>query len=89
MSGCAQLFSVSERRSAASWRPIFFSGSAELQLGIPLHAIGILHRLTQENSEKMCIVSGLHEVRKGINRGFEPCLAWWQLEQQCEELSLG
>ena len=62
---------------------------AELQLGILLHAIGILHRLTQENSEKMCIVSGLHEVKKGINRGFEPCLAWWQLEQQCEELSLG
>ena len=30
----------------------FFAGSAEPQLGILLHAIGILHRLTQENSEK-------------------------------------
>jgi len=89
MSGCAQLFYDSERRSAASWRPIFFSGSADFQLGILFHAIGILHCIRQENSEKMCIVSGLHEVRKGINRGFEPCLAWWQLEQQCEELSVG
>jgi len=39
--------------------------------------------------KKMCIVSGLHGKRKGINRGFEPCPAWWQLEQQCEELPVG
>ncbi len=68
---------------------IFFLGAPGPQLGILLHAIGILHRIRQENSEKMCIVSGLHDLRRGINRGFEPCLAWWQLEQQCEELSLG
>ena len=43
----------------------------------------------QENLEKMCIVSGLHVKPEGVNRGFEPSLAWWQLEQQCEELSLG
>ena len=47
------------------------------------------HRQPQENPEKMCILNGLHLIRKGINRGFEPCPAWWQLEQQCEELPVG